>query len=206
MPTLSVLLTYIAASFVISAVPGISVSALISTALGRGLKAGLWQELGAQLGRLSVVIIVAVALQAVSAFVAMAFDIIKYIGAAYLVWLAWGYLTKRHSRAIEGGAPPLSPMRQMLSGFLVLWGNPKALIFFGAFLPQFVDHRQTAWPQVFLLGYIYMLCALTTDGLYIAVASFARSAITGPRVEIVNRVAGVVLLGAAVWLATLHQS
>ena len=206
MPTFSVLVTFVVTSFIIAAVPGISVSALVSTALARGLVAALWQEFGAQLGRLSAVLIVAVALEAVGALVAAMFDIIKYAGAAYLVWLAWGYLTKRHSLTIEGGRAPLSPARQTLSGFLVLWGNPKALIFFGAFLPQFVDPHFTAWPQVLLLGVLYMISAATTDGAYIALVSFARSAITGKRIEVVNRIAGVVLLGAAVWLATLRQS
>ena len=206
MPTFSVLLAFLVTSLVITAVPGISVSALLSTALGRGLIAGLWQELGAQLGRCSIILIVAVALQAINGFVSAAFDYIKYAGAAYLVWLAWGYLTSRHSLSIKEGGRPLSPWRQTLAGYLVVWSNPKALIFFGAFMPQFVDQKYTAWPQVLLLGVIYMLAALATDGAYMALASFARSAITGERVAIVNRIAGVVLLGAAVWLATLHQS
>jgi threonine/homoserine/homoserine lactone efflux protein len=206
MPTLSVLLAFVVASLLISAVPGISVSALLSTALGRGLVAGLWQELGAQLARFSIVLVVAVALQAVSEFVAVAFDFIKYAGAAYLLWLAWGYLTSRHTLSIKSGGTPLSPLRQVLQGYFVVWSNPKALIFFGAFLPQFIDRHFTAWPQVLMLGLIYMLAAATTDAAYLALASFARGAITGERVEIVNKVAGVVLIGAAVWLATLHQS
>jgi len=206
MPSLAVLVPYIFASLAISAVPGISVSALISAALGRGLAAGLWQEAGAQLARFTMVLIVAVALQAISGIVSALFDIVKYAGAAYLVWLAWGYLTRRHSLSVEGGAPPLSPWRQTLSGFLVVWSNPKALIFFGAFLPQFVDPHRAAWPQVLVLGLTYMLAAAATDGIYITIVAFARGAITGGRVEIVNRAAGMVLLGAAVWLATLHQS
>ncbi len=206
MLSFAVLLPYLAASLAISAVPGISVSALISAALGRGLKAGLWQEAGAQLARFSMVLIVAIALEAINGIVSAIFDVVKYAGAAYLAWLAWGYLTKRHSLAVEGDAPPLSPFRQALSGFLVVWSNPKAMLFFGAFLPQFVDPNRLAWPQVLELGLIYMVAAAATDGVYIALVAFARNAITGGRIEIVNRVAGIVLLGAAVWLATLHQS
>jgi threonine/homoserine/homoserine lactone efflux protein len=135
MPSLAVLLPYLLASLAISAVPGISVSALVSAALARGLQAGLWQEAGAQLARFSMVLIVAIALQAINGIVSAVFDIVKYVGAAYLVWLAWGYLTKRHSLSVEGGAPPLSPVRQTVSGFLVVWSNPKALIFFRADWP-----------------------------------------------------------------------
>jgi threonine/homoserine/homoserine lactone efflux protein len=203
---LTTLLPFVVACFVVTAVPGISVSAMVSTALARGLAAGFWQELGAQFGRFSVVLLVAVALTAVTAAISAAFDVIKYAGAAYLVWVGWGYITKRHSIALGAGAAPLSPVRQVVQGFFVVWTNPKALIFFGAFLPQFVDPRYPAWPQVIVLGLIEMFAALLTDGAYILVASYARQAITARRIELVNRVAGVILIGAAVWLALQHQA
>ena len=182
-------------------VPGITVSTVVSTALARGLPGGVLLELGATLGRFSMVLIVAVALQAVSGFVASIFDIIKYAGAAYLIWLGYGYLTSRSSITIGGAGAPLSPWRQVLSGFLVLWSNPKALLFFGAFLPQFVDPNYPAWPQVILLGLIEMGAAILTDGAYIAVAITARNALSGSGTVWLNRVAGVILIGAAIWLA-----
>jgi threonine/homoserine/homoserine lactone efflux protein len=206
MPSLNILLPFIVACFVVTAVPGITVSALVGTTLARGLAAGFWQEAGAQLGRFSVVLVVAVALQLVTGAVSAAFDIIKYTGAAYLIWLGWGYITQRHSIEIAGTAAPPSPVRQIASGFLVVWTNPKAMIFFGAFLPQFVDPRFPAWPQVVVLGLIEMLAAVLTDSGYILVSAYARSAITGSRIEMVNRIAGVILIGAAVWLALQHQA
>ncbi|HVX82114.1 MAG TPA: LysE family translocator [Devosiaceae bacterium] len=206
MPPLQILLPFVVACFVVTAVPGISVSAMVGATLARGLGAGLWQEMGAQLGRLSVVLVVALALQLVTGLMAAAFDIIKYAGAAYLVWLGWGYLTKRHSITVGDAVAARRPARLVLSGFLVIWSNPKALIFFGAFLPQFVDPRYPAWPQVIVLGLIEMFAALVTDGGYILLAAFARNALTGRSVELVNRVAGVILIGAAVWLALQHQA
>jgi threonine/homoserine/homoserine lactone efflux protein len=206
MPSLQILLPFIVACFVVTAVPGISVSALVGTTLARGLAAGFWQEMGAQLGRFSIILVVAIALQLITGVISAAFDVIKYAGAAYLVWIGWGYISRRHSISTAKAALPLSPVRQVASGFLVLWGNPKALIFFGAFLPQFVDPHFPAWPQVILLGLIEMGAALVTDGCYILAAAFARSALTDSRIEIVNRIAGVILIGAAVWLALQHQA
>src|SRR5438309_2324448 len=95
----STLLPFIVAAFVVTLVPGITVSAVVSTALARGLAAGFWMELGAQIARLSMVVLVAAALQAVTGAVSAAFDVIKYVGAAYLLWLGWGYLTQRHTVA-----------------------------------------------------------------------------------------------------------
>jgi threonine/homoserine/homoserine lactone efflux protein len=182
-------------------VPGITVSSVVSTALARGLAAGFLLELGATIARFSMVVIVAVALEAVTGLVSAVFDIIKYAGAAYLAWLGFGYLTSRKGLTITTSGGPVTPLRQIISGFLVLWGNPKALLFFGAFLPQFVDPKYPAWPQVILLGLIEMGAALITDGTYIGVAATARGALSGAGTLWLNRVAGVILIGAAVWLA-----
>ena len=187
MPDLPLLVSFIVASFVVLIVPGITVSAVVSTALARGLAAGFWLELGAQLARFSMAVVVAMAVQVVSDVVAAAFDVIKYAGAVYLVWLGWAYLSQRHTLAVDPPPPPASPLRLVLTGFLVLWGNPKALIFFGAFLPQFVSLSHPAWPQVLLLGVIQMAVALITDGAYILVAALARGALTGRGTLVLNQ-------------------
>jgi threonine/homoserine/homoserine lactone efflux protein len=188
------------------AVPGITVSTVVSTALARGFKPALWFELGAACARFTMVLVVAVALQAVTGIVSALFDIIKYIGAAYLLYLGIGYLTSRNGIKLTAGANAVSGWRQMVGGFVTLWGNPKALLFFGAFLPQFVDRHYLAWPQVVVLGLIEIGAAAITDGGYIALSVGARSVLTGGGLIWVNRVAGVILIGAAVWLATLSQS
>ena len=201
MPDLPILLSFVVAAFVVVIVPGVTVSAIVSVTLARGMAAGFWTELGVQLGRLSMVIIVAAALQAVLGLVSAIFDLIKYAGAAYLIWLGWGYLTQRHTVNVEAAGGETTVWKQILSGFLILWGNPKALIFFGAFLPQFVNPSFPAWPQVIVLGLIEMAAGLIADGAYIIIAAKARDALTGKRAELVNRVAGVILILAAAWLA-----
>jgi threonine/homoserine/homoserine lactone efflux protein len=190
---------------VVVIVPGITVSSVVSTALARGVAGGLWLELGATIARFTMVVIVAVALEAVTGIVSALFDIIKYAGAAYLVWLGIGYLTSRSSITISTGATAVTPWHQVLQGFLVLWGNPKALLFFGAFLPQFVNPAYPAWPQVVVLGLIEMGAAIITDGGYIAIAVTARQLLSSAGTVWLNRVAGIILIGAAVWLALQHH-
>ena len=188
------------------AVPGITVSTVVSTALARGLVPAYWFELGAGLARFTMVLVVAVALEAVTGVVSALFDIIKYIGAAYLLYLGIGYLTSRGGIKVSALQEQRSAFRQVAMGFLTLWGNPKALLFFGAFIPQFVDPRYPAWPQVLLLGLIEIGAAFVTDSGYIALSVGARSLMTGGALVWVNRVAGVILIGAAVWLATLSRT
>jgi threonine/homoserine/homoserine lactone efflux protein len=191
---------------VVVAVPGITVSTVIGTALARGLKPALWFEVGAALARLTMVLIVAIALEAVTGIVSAAFDIIKYAGAAYLLYIGIGYLTSKKGIDARVSTAPVSARRQVAAGFLTLWGNPKALLFFGAFIPQFVDPHYLAWPQVVILGLIEIVAAMFTDGAYIAISVGARRLLLGKAVVWVNRVAGVILIGAAVWLATLSKT
>lgn len=200
MPDPSILVSFIIAAFVVVIVPGVTVSALVSTSLARGMAAGLWMEAGVQVGRLTMVLVVALALEAVTGFVGAAFDIIKYAGAAYLIWIGWGYINSRHGIVTDRPVVARSPLQQAVSGFFVLWGNPKALIFFGAFLPQFVNPDYPAWPQVIVLGLIEMAAGLITDCGYIYLAARARGTLGDERMVLVNRIAGVLLIGAAIWL------
>jgi threonine/homoserine/homoserine lactone efflux protein len=201
LPDLATLISFTIAAFVVVIVPGITVSAVVSTALARGLRGGLWLELGATIARFTMVLVVAVALEAVTSLVTAIFEVIKYAGAAYLVWLGLGYLTSRHGVSLESPSTAETPARQVFSGFLVLWGNPKALLFFGAFLPLFVDRSHPIAPQVLVLGLIEMAAAIITDTGYIVLASSARHALGGAGTQWINRVAGVILIGAAIWLA-----
>jgi threonine/homoserine/homoserine lactone efflux protein len=200
-----VLIPYTIAAVVVVAVPGITVSTVVSTALGRGLVPAYWFELGAASARLSMVAVVAVALEAVTGVVSALFDIIKYIGAAYLLYLGIRYLLSHGGIELTAAGERRSPWRQAVAGFLTLWGNPKALLFFGAFIPQFVDPGYAAWPQVLVLGLIEIAAAFVTDSGYIALSVGARSLMTGGALVWVNRIAGAILIGAAVWLATLSR-
>jgi len=201
MPDLPILASFVVAAFVVVIVPGITVSSLVSTALARGLRAGLLMEAGVQVGRFLMIFVVALALESVMRLVTSAFDIIKYAGAAYLVWIGIGYLRSRGGIATDRPTQARAPLRQFLAGIAVLWSNPKALIFFGAFLPQFVDPRYPAWPQVIVLGLIEMAAGLIADGAYIVLAATARDALGGHRLVLLNRIAGLVLIAAAIWLA-----
>lgn len=206
MPELATLLSFTVAAFVVVIVPGVTVSSIVSTALARGAVAAFLMEAGAQLGRFSMVVIVAMALEAVTGLMTTAFDIVKYAGAAYLAWLGIGYILKPQGVSVRAAGTATAPWRQVLSGFIVLWSNPKALIFFGAFLPQFVDPRFAAWPQVIVLGLIEMGAGLITDGGYILLAAGARSRLEGQGMIMLSRVAGVILIGAALWLALQHAA
>ena len=88
-----------------------------------------------------------------------------------------------------------------LQGFLVLMGNPKALLWFGAFIPQFVDPKGDYVGQVVLLGLTAMVVATLSDGAYAVVTGRASALLSRSRVRLVNRIGGLCLIGGGAWLA-----
>ena len=204
--SLSTLIPYLGACFILAIVPGPTVTVIIANALARGTLAGLSIIAGTQLGLVTMILVVASGMQALVAFMGFAFDWIKLIGAAYLIWL--GFKMLRSSGDL--GAAEVQKTRRyrdlIVEGFLVIWANPKALIFFGAFLPQFVSLEQPTFPQIVVLGLFFMAIAGATDSLYAIVAGRARSLLTRARVQLVSRISGVILMCGGLWLALLKKS
>jgi threonine/homoserine/homoserine lactone efflux protein len=195
------LLTYVMACFILAIVPGPTVTVIVANSLARGTKAGLMNIAGTQVGMLSMVVIVAFGLEAVVNFMAWAFDWVKLAGAAYLVWIGFKMLRSDGTLPQGEKTAARTPLQDAVQGFLVIWSNPKALIFLGALLPQFVDRTQPAFMQIIVLGLIFMLLASTTDCLYAVLAGRARGLLSTARVRLVSRVSGLILMAGGMWLA-----
>lgn len=197
----AVLLPYVAACVLFSIVPGPSVTIVVANSLVGGTRAGAFTILGTELSMLSMVAIVALGLQAVMGLVSGAFEVIKLLGAAYLVWIGWKMFTSSGTLEIRAAGEKLPLGRYVWQGALVNWSNPKTLLFLGAFLPQFVNLERPAFGQIMVLGLIVMAVATTTDMFYALVAGRARRLLTVARVKMMNRVSGVILMLGGVWLA-----
>jgi threonine/homoserine/homoserine lactone efflux protein len=204
--SLSTLIPYLGACFVLAIVPGPTVTVILANSLKGGTLAGLSIIAGTQIGLVTMIAVVALGLEAVMAFMAFAFDWIKLAGAAYLVWMGIRMLRSSGELGESGPAGARSNRRLVLDGFLVIWSNPKALIFLGAFLPQFVSTEGATFPQIMLLGLFFMLIAGTTDAFYAIVGGRARHLLSAARVRLLNRVSGVVLMLGGVWLALQQRA
>jgi threonine/homoserine/homoserine lactone efflux protein len=202
---LPTLFSFLVAAFVICIIPGSAVSAVVSAGLARGFRAGLQTELGVQIGRFCMVVLVAVALELVRSVIAAAFDWIKYAGVIYLIYLGIRFLFTRPTLKVAGD-DNRGAFSHIVAGFLVTWTNPKAFLFFGAFLPQFVDTTHPAVPQVIVLGLIEMAIAAVTDSLWLLLGVTAREKLGSTAGRRVNQGAGIILIVAAVWLALQHQA
>ena len=196
----AILLPYILACILFAVIPGPSVSVVIANSLAGGTRAGMFTILGTEISMLSMVFIVAIGLEAVMTFVSGAFEIIKLVGAAYLIWIGWKML--RSTGELQFNAGDRLPIgRYLWQGALVNWSNPKTLLFLSAFLPQFVDLSRPAFGQIMILGLIVMAVATASDCAYALLAGRARQVLTAARVKLMSRVSGAILMAGGVWLA-----
>lgn len=201
----SALAAYWLTALVVMVTPGVTVSSLLGTTLGLGMRAGFATKLGVNLARLSMLLALGLGLSAISAFMSEAYVVIKYVGAAYLVWLGIKAIRNPPDISAMAAAPPAMGSL-VLRGFAVLWSNPKAFLFIGALVPQFIFADQPLAPQLVLLGAIWIGTATVTDSLYILLSGRVRTLLTKRAGKGLGWISGSVLMGAALWLATSQKA
>jgi threonine/homoserine/homoserine lactone efflux protein len=190
---------FLLACAVIVAVPGPTATLIVANSLRHGLRAGLLNVAGTQLGLAVMIGVVGLGLSSVVAALGHWFDWLRLAGAAYLVWLGWRMLRDGGGAA---GAPALAPRGGFLAqGCVVALGNPKTLLFFGAFFPQFMDPARDHGLQIAAMGATAMAFAAVADGLYAVASARAGRALSARRVRLLSRIGGGFLIGGGVWLA-----
>jgi threonine/homoserine/homoserine lactone efflux protein len=197
--SLQLYLAFVAACIALALLPGPVVTLVIANGLRHGTRAALTNIAGVQAGLAIVIGIVAIGLTSLMATMGYWFDWVRFAGAAYLVWLGIK-LIRVPIAGVEAQAPP--PRGGFfLQGLLVALSNPKLLVFFGAFIPQFMDMNQDHLSQVAVLGVTFMIIAGITDAIYALLAGRARLFFSARRTRLLSRVAGGFMIGGGIWLA-----
>lgn len=169
-PDTPLLIPFLLASLVLAATPGPGVLVIVARTLAHGRGAGLASMLGVMLGNLGNALGAALGLAALLAVSATAFAVLKWAGAAYLVYL--GVQALRAPHEASAAVTPASPAwrRVLREGFWVALLNPKTTLFFAAFLPQFINPAGSALAQSTALGMAFVLIAACTDTAYVLLA------------------------------------
>jgi threonine/homoserine/homoserine lactone efflux protein len=165
---------FVVASIVLLLTPGPAVLFIVARSVAQGRSAGLVSVLGIHLGTIVHIVAAAVGLSALVVSSALAFAIVKYLGAAYLIWIGIRTLLAKDPEP-QGVEIPDEPLRRVFrDGFVVNLFNPKTAIFFLAFLPQFVDPARGAvhW-QIIALGFTFMGLGMLSDAMFALVAGAA---------------------------------
>jgi homoserine/homoserine lactone efflux protein len=200
MIALDAYLAYVVTCFLIAVVPGPTVTVIVANSLAHGTRAGLLNVAGTQAGLAVMMGVLIVGLSSVIAAMGELFDWLRIAGAIYLAWLGWKLIRSPDLdlRAQQQAAPRGG---FFLQGFLVLMANPKALLWFGAFIPQFVDPKGNYVAQIVLLGVTAMAVATVSDGAYAVLTGRAGKLLSRTRIRLVSRLGGGFLIGGGIWLA-----
>ncbi len=182
--------------------PGPIVTLVISTGATRGVRAALVTVGGTSLGNAALLVLIAVGLDWVLRHAAPLFELLRWVGVAYLLWLgvrAW------RSAAAGQPRPPGDPVH-FWRGFLVALSNPKTIAFFTAFLPQFVDPTRPAGHQLAVMCAASVLLAALSDSCWAIAAGLGRAWFVRPeRTRALARASGLTLIGGALWLSLARR-
>ncbi len=197
--TWEIYVTYVLACAVITLIPGPTVTVIVANSLAHGTRAGLLNVAGTQLGLGLMMAILVVGLSSIIAAMSWLFDWLRVAGAVYLIYLGWKLLRSPEALA-DAKAVSVPRGGFFLQGFLVLMANPKALFWFGAFIPQFIDPKGNYVAQIVLLGVTAMGVAAISDGAYAVVTGRAGAFLTRKKIRLVSRISGCFLVGGGIWL------
>ncbi|MGE8043933.1 LysE family transporter [Pseudomonas monteilii] len=202
-------LGFFVACWVISLSPGAGAIASMSSGLQHGFWRGYWNAIGLQLGLLLQIAVVAAGVGAILAASATAFQVIKWFGVGYLLFLAF-----RQWRALPADLgddtavrPAVKPLGLVMRGLLINVSNPKALVFMLAVLPQFIDPHQPLVPQYLTIAATMVVVDLVVMAGYTGLASRVLRLLRTPRQQRrVNRTFAGLFVGAATLLASLRRA
>lgn len=206
--TLSHWLLYVLAVLVLTATPGPSVLMCISTSVNLGARKAMVTSLGSTTAIVGIMVLSALGLGAALAASELLFNVLKWLGAAYLAYLGVvSLLSKTSEIAVSGEVKPANTRRLFAQGFLVGASNPKALLFFGALFPQFIVPSEPQLPQFVVLGVTFVFFELLWLGIYALTAAKAKQWLQKPRrARLFNRATGIVFLLAAGLLASSKRA
>lgn len=175
---------FLVTSFIIVATPGTGVIYTLAAGLSRGARASVVAAVGCTLGIIPHMVAAITGLAALLHTSALAFQTLKYLGVAYLLYLAWATLKEKGALAVQEETAPRSAWNVIMSGILVNILNPKLTIFFFAFLPQFVSTDEpSALLRMLGLSSVFMLLTFIVFGVYgVFAASVRNHVVSRPRV------------------------
>lgn len=206
---------FLASVFLLCITPGPDLAYVVGQSVANGRRSGMISAAGVALGSCTHAVASAIGLTALIAASPLLFTVIKYIGAAYLLFLGskmvWGTFIRRSATDQEGeviSKMPVPAVSLLIRGLITSVTNPKVLLFFIAFFPQFVvvdgDHHAQSF---LILGLTYALIGLITDTLFALLAGGAASAVAknAAMQKLLDRVVGVTFIGLGIRLALTRR-
>jgi threonine/homoserine/homoserine lactone efflux protein len=190
---------FAAATAVLLVIPGPTILLVISYALGQGWRTAFPMAVGVALGDFTAMTLSMLGVGALLAASATIFTALKWVGAAYLIYLGIKLFRAGGTLDAKPRKDAVSPWKMLAHAWLVTALNPKSITFFVAFLPQFLDAKGDFWTQMLIFEATFITLAFANAMGYALVASRARSVIGNPRaIGLFNKAGGTLLVGAGI--------
>ena len=204
MPSPDLLLAFILATTILMLIPGPNVALIVANSVAWGTRYGLLTVAGTSGAMVVQLGLTALGMSAVLSALATWFEWLRWIGAGYLLWLGIRLWRAPPVDLTRVPAQPRSARAIALRGFLVSLTNPKTLLFYGAFFPQFVSMDRPLLAQIAVLSAVFLALALLLDGGWAVLAGRARFLLAS-RGRLRNRLSGGLLVCAGVGLALARR-
>ncbi len=193
------LIAFVFAAAALALVPGPTVTVIIANSLKHGTRAGLMNVLGTQAGVVIWLSIAALGLGAAIKLMGVWFDVLRYVGAAYLVYMGIKLFLSKGDLAVA--TERVRPHGSFfLQGFVVIMSNPKMLVLFGALIPPFIPQGADVGRTTLMLGLIFAAIAVTGDTAYALMAGNAGAWLSQKRIRGIEIISGCCLVGGAAWM------
>jgi homoserine/homoserine lactone efflux protein len=189
---------FIIASFLVVIVPGPTVSLIIANSLKSGVKAGILNVLGTQIGVLILIICLALGFKLVSPFLDQTIKFIRIFGAIYLITL--GIISFRSNVNLKNDKITKFEKKYFLQGLIVILTNPKIFLFLGAFIPQFINIEYPVGSQIIYYGLLFMIIGAIFDSAYAFIFGKFRDLITNIYLQLLNQIGGLILVFVGLWM------
>ena len=195
---------FVAATAILMLIPGPNVALIVANSIAHGARYGLLTVAGTTAAMVVQLGVTALGMTALLGDLARAFEILRWIGVGYLFWLGFNAWRAPAADLTKTAPQPRSPRAIFLRGFLVSLTNPKTLLFYAAFFPQFIDPGAGFAPQIALLAGTFLAVAMIVDGGWAVLAARFRGllAVNG---RLRNRLTGGLLMGAGLGLALARK-
>lgn len=202
--SLDLYLAFVAASAILILIPGPNVALIVANSVAHGTRFGLLTVAGTSSAVVVHLALTVLGATAILNFLAASFDWLRWAGVVYLVWL--GVRAWRAPAVDLGGTEAQARSIRLIygRGFLVGLTNPKTLLFYGAFLPQFITPGPAAADQLLLLAVTFLVVAIVLDGVWAILAGRLRALLT-THARLRNRLTGGLLVGAGLGLALARR-
>ena len=191
-------LYFIITSFLVVIVPGPTVSLIIVNSIKSGVKAGLLNILGTQIGVLILIFLLALGFEFISPFVDQIIKIVRLLGAIYLIIL--GIIAFKSKINLDNNKSDKYSKRFIFQGLVVILTNPKIFLFLGSFLPQFISLDRPISFQIIYFGLLFVIVATIFDSCYALIFGKFRNLIANKYLKILNLIGGSILILVGIWL------